>query len=214
MTATGRSPRSSRRCRSFPQPFPPSDDRFDRAAQASGHLIVWELSQQCIGCWSPVMAMGLDSQMVSSGAHVGDRPPQPAGQRHIRGRAQQRILLGLPGPWTNEFFHAERQNAKPAAAMPHRPLADSQEHRNLRLRTLAQQFVVGGRPPVLLRIGDANAKGGTARCHTFHASLQPSRQPTVRHRTQQFLFRPTPRLAVWVKRRDAELAATLGYRLP
>ena len=199
--------------RRYLQRFAPSRDRFGRAAQSSGHLSVRHLPEQRIGFRSPVVAMGRDSHRLSSVAHVGDRSSQPACHIHIRSRAQKCFLPGRPRPRRRIFFPAWWRNAQPAAAMLHRHSADAQEQRNLRGRALAQQFVVGERPVVLLGIEDGQAMRGPARRHTGRAPLQPPRQSLVRHCPQQFLFRPTPGPPVCVERRDAKLAPALGDRL-
>lgn len=199
----------------YPQPFAPSEDRFDRAAQAAGESVVRHFPQQRIRFWRPAVAVGWHSKMKpSSSAHARGGPFQPLRHLRIRSRAQQCIFAGLPGPWAREFFPAGQKNAEPVVAMLYRQLADSQEGRNLRIRALGQQFVVGGCPPVFLGIENGNAFGGATRCHTFNAAVQPACQSLVRHCAQPFFFQPAPDPPVRAKRGDATFAPTPGYRLP
>jgi hypothetical protein len=199
----------------YSQAFPPSGDGFDGAAQAAGESFVRHFPQQRIRFWSPVVAVGWHSKMKpSSSAHARGGPFQPLRHLRIRSRAQQCIFAGLPGPWAREFFPAGQKNAEPMAAMLHRQLADSQERRNLRIRALGQQFVVCRCPPVFLGIENGNAFGHPASGHTLDASLQPPRQPLIRHCAQPFFFKPAPNSPVRAKRGDATFASATGYRLP
>jgi hypothetical protein len=112
------------------------------------------------------------------------------------------------------IFSARPPNAKPEAAMLHCQPADAQEHRNLCIGTLAQQFVVSGRPPVLLRVENGDVSGTPACGHALDASFQPPRQLSVRHGAQQFLFRPIPEASERAKWRKAQFAPALVDRSP
>jgi hypothetical protein len=72
--------------------------------------------------------------------------------------------------------------------MLYRHSADAQQQRDLRVRTLAEQFVVRGRPPVPLGIENGNVSGPPPCCHALDASIQPTRQPPICHGAQEPIF--------------------------
>jgi hypothetical protein len=57
------------------------------------------------------------------------------------------------------------QQTKAAAAMPHGLLGDAEEHRNLRVWALGEQFVIGGRPSAEFWFENGDVSAVSARFH-------------------------------------------------
>jgi hypothetical protein len=67
---------------------------------------------------------------------------------------------------------------------------------------------------VYLGIENGNVPGTPACRYALDASIQPTRQPPIRHGAQQLLFRPAPEATVRAKGLEAQFAPALDDRSP
>jgi len=100
------------------------------------------------------------------------------------------------------------------ATPANRQRGEAKQQRNLRIRPCAEQFIVGGRPAVLLTLQQGYVFLAPAHDHTADAALELPREPSVRHCTQQCFFGLSPRPASGLKHRNAELVSAQVDRPP
>lgn len=119
----------------------------------------------------------------------------PKEQPRVRRLPHSRVSLGRWDPQT-------------LAVTPDRQRGESEQQRNLRIRTRAEQFIVGWDPAVLQAAEQRDAFLAPAHDDTADAALEFPREPPVRHRAQQFFFGLSPRPASGVKQRNVQLSPT------